>query len=90
MGALGGFVAAGLSTPLAMLVRSHIAKNIEDPGLRAEFEGVTVKRALFDSIKNAIAGEFVSTCAVWLAKEGYTVVQEMLAGAGSTMGLIGT
>ncbi|TEB28099.1 hypothetical protein FA13DRAFT_830119 [Coprinellus micaceus] len=69
MGALGGFVAAGLSTPLAMLVRSHIAKNIEDPGLRAEFEEVTVKRALFDSIKKCYRRRIrIHLCS--LAREG--------------------
>ena len=39
-GPLGGSVAAFLATPLAILARNGIARGIEDPRIRAQFEAL--------------------------------------------------
>ena len=95
-GPLAAGLAAGLSTPLAMLAESHIAKNIEDPRLRAEFEEATVGRAVSEALKNIIggaaAGEALEFVAGWLSTELTTLVKkaiEVIAGAlaGASLGL---
>lgn len=95
-GPLAAGLAAGLSTPLAMLAESHIANNIEDPRLRAEFEEATIGMAVSEALKNTIGGaatgESLEFVAEWLSKDVATLVKkaiEMIAGAlgGANLGL---
>ena len=95
-GPLAAGFAAGLSTPFAMLAESHIANNIEDPRLRAEFEEATIGKAISEALHNTLggmaAGEALEFVAEWLSKDVATLVKraiEMIAGAlaGASLGL---
>ncbi|TEB28097.1 hypothetical protein FA13DRAFT_1735992 [Coprinellus micaceus] len=79
-----------------MLAESHIANNIEDPRLRAEFEEATIGMAVSEALKNTIGGaatgESLEFVAEWLSKDVATLVKkaiEMIAGAlgGANLGL---
>ena len=76
----GGQVGVFLATPLAILARNGLAKGINDPRVRAQFEA-TIEQAFRASLKNAVSGEYVLSC-VWLAKQVYDILRRILATAG--------
>lgn len=95
-GPLGASIAAGLAAPLGMLAESHIAKNIDDPRVRDEFEQATIGRAIAEALRKAIVGQAagyaLEYASEWLSSSGASLVSkaiEAIKGAlsGASLGL---
>ncbi len=82
-GPLGGVLASGLSTPLAILVESKIAGTIKDPRLQSEFEDATIGRYIFETLRNMIGTGVGKYLGRFLNQQVEKITAEALGAIGS-------
>lgn len=77
-GPIGGVIATGLTTPIAILVETKIAGTIKDPQLQAQFEEATIGRYLYETLLNVVTLGAAEYLGGYIAAVAGKVTAEML------------
>lgn len=83
-GPLGSFVGTGLATLLGIVVENFLKNLLDDPKLKAEFEGITAGGVALEVLANALVAGIVAGAVEAMAAHLSTVAQDATMAAGRT------